>query len=69
MPMEESQALSAADGETPMRDRTDYELLSPEDIFFLLAAISPHRSNAMYNTLFEKLSDFLTSKDLRKNPH
>lgn len=52
-----------------MRDRTDNELLSPEDIFFLLAAISPHRSNAMYNTLFEKLSDFLMSKDLRKNPH
>jgi len=52
-----------------MHDRADNELLSSEDIFFLLAAISPHRSNAVYNALFEKMSNFLISKDLRKNFH
>ncbi len=52
-----------------MRDQPDNELLSPEDVFFLLAAISPHRGNAAYNRIFEKLSDFLLSKDQRKNPH
>ncbi|WP_169308956.1 hypothetical protein [Paracoccus gahaiensis] len=38
-------------------------LLSSEEIFFILAAISSHRENTLYNSIFKRLSDFLISKD------
>ena len=67
--MGKSEVLKATNGRVSMPGRTDKEFLSSEDIFFLLAAISPHRSNAVYNTLFEKLSELLILKNQLKNPH
>lgn len=46
-----------------MQNRSDNLLLSSEDIFFILAAISPHRGNNVYSSIFKKFSDFLISKD------